>query len=157
MLDGPKCTDCRVDWDTEFNKSEICVVNKDQWTTIMHKVFNDWSFDERHGRCSVKPGYSTMYTQILQGMQAKEFLLPSEYNTYEGILRQRMWLADDPANNGCIWMFHAGSWPNKYMSFGCLHCGRGSSAYLGDPYDDVPPCREIVHNFFERQINAQPQ
>jgi hypothetical protein len=99
----------------------------------MHKIFLGWSYDKMRDRveCNMDTGYEHTAANIAASLRAKDAIPYSDEESTECQIRNHLWL---PTPQGCkknLWIYRGGK-QDPYLTFGCIHCQRGTTVYYRD-------------------------
>ena len=100
----------------------------------MNKIFYEWSRDKMINgtKCFLKDSYSSTSERVASSLYSSDILEEYEYTTFEERLRRNLWQPDVRDDDKPLWLEKGGKGPNSYLSFGCIHCHRGTMLWYKD-------------------------
>jgi hypothetical protein len=126
-----KCPRCQFAWsnkDTKENGRTNVDMDRSVWETIMHKMYLDWSPEKmiNDEECRVLNSYTHTAANITSSLSSFGLVPEHQYDEVDGRLRNRLFQPDCHNDDRCMWLYSGGN-KEKYLSFGCIYCQRGTS------------------------------
>lgn len=125
-----KCDRCGLDWSTDWNKDNFPA---SVWESIMTRMYHEWTEEKRRNghKCRLLGSYIHTSSRVVHSLSGCGVIDEDETARYEANVRNRLFQPDVVDDTKPLWLYGSKG-EEKYLTFGCIFCHRGSSLYYSD-------------------------
>ena len=125
-MNSGECNKCNRAWSTDESRAHFMLV-PDVWEQAMSTPCQNFTTDGRW--CDYVEGSVHSPDNVTQSLVASGVVPEANAEDVASTFRRMIWQPDCPRDARHFFLFKGGHKMSKYISFGCVHCQRGTSLY----------------------------